>query len=62
MQQARQTLAQPIELLSMEKLDKIQEYVETEEKVYALASEVEQLLSMHIEKRDFLFGHICRDI
>ncbi|EIJ87276.1 hypothetical protein NEPAR06_0146 [Nematocida parisii] len=62
MQRAMQVLKQPIEQTTHEQLDEIQTYVENEEKIYALASEVEQLLSMYIEKRDFFFGHVSRDI
>ncbi|KAH9386265.1 uncharacterized protein NEMAJ01_1161 [Nematocida major] len=62
MQQANRVLSQPMEMINSEKLEEALQCVEQEERIYCLASEIEQTLHMHIHGRGLFFGNISRDI
>lgn len=62
MQSALQTLKQPVDEITDEQLEKIEEYIEEEERVADAASEVGMLLFSYIRGRDSKFGNITKTI
>ncbi|KAI5188739.1 hypothetical protein NEMIN01_0010 [Nematocida minor] len=62
MQAAMHALKQPIENITDEKIEEIEEYIENEERVYQVASEIELTLFSYIKEKSCSFGNISKDI